>query len=245
MKIKFSLLLLLSVLTTTLNAQDPWIVKAYRQIYGKTNLTMAEVNIRNYNNGSWNSYCELVSHIVGYNNSRGSAKGDPWIFRVYCELYSEKIPSSDELNIRNYNNGSWNNYAELKRYVQAYNSPPVVVTGKFKGGKYDGKPALAVLDKGTVKAVNLIGPDGATLIGPDGGSIIGNDAGSLISNGTSIIGNDAGSFVVTKGAGVVMEGGPLRLISNTPSLRLISNYELQSVSGAKSTNWGQYKIVIR
>lgn len=116
MKHKFSFCFLFSLLIICTAAQaqcDPWIQKAYQQLYGRS-ATTQECNIKNYNNGSWNSYCELVGYIAGYKKS-----GDAWIFQAYCELYN-RVPNSSELNIRNYNNGSWNSYAELKRYIQNY-----------------------------------------------------------------------------------------------------------------------------
>ena len=114
----FSIVLAL-VFATVLHAQncDPWITKAYTQLYGR-GPTGDECNIKNYHNGSWNSYCELVGYIAGYNRNRSSTtgvKGDPWIFQAYCELYN-RTPTALEVNIGNYNQGSWNNYGELKNY---------------------------------------------------------------------------------------------------------------------------------
>src|SRR6185436_2238015 len=48
-------------------------------------------------------------------------KGDPWIFQAYKALYNRQ-PTSWELNIQNYNNGSWNNYNELATYIVQYQS---------------------------------------------------------------------------------------------------------------------------
>jgi hypothetical protein len=105
--------------TPQLKAQtcDPWIVKAYDQLYGRT-ATAEECKIANYNGGKWNSYVELVGHIATYNRNRAGnhLKGDPWIFMAYVELYN-RAPYAFELNIKLYNNGSWNNYEELKKYV--------------------------------------------------------------------------------------------------------------------------------
>ncbi|MCY7290837.1 MAG: hypothetical protein LH615_01525, partial [Ferruginibacter sp.] len=44
---------------------------------------------------------------------------DPWIIQVYKELHNRQ-PSAWELNIKNYNLGTWNNYGELKSYIQEY-----------------------------------------------------------------------------------------------------------------------------
>jgi len=92
---------------------DPWIVKAYQEIFKRTP-TAQECNIKNYNNGSWNNYCELVNYIVAYKRA-----GDPWIFKAYCEMYN-RVPGTTEQSIYNYNNGSWNSYDQLKGYISSY-----------------------------------------------------------------------------------------------------------------------------
>lgn len=46
---------------------------------------------------------------------------DPWIIQAYGELFGRK-PTAAECNISNYNNGSWNNYDQLKGYIKAYNN---------------------------------------------------------------------------------------------------------------------------
>jgi len=110
--ILFSTLLLISFTAKAQNC-DPWIQKAYLEIF-KRNPTTQECNIKNYNNGSWNSYCELVSYVAAYKRA-----GDPWIFKAYCELYN-RVPSTSESNIYNYNNGSWHSYDQLKAYISNF-----------------------------------------------------------------------------------------------------------------------------
>lgn len=136
------------------NAQDPLITKAYQKLYGRSPSTAAyEYDKYNYNNGKWGSYCELLGHIVQYNNRKsGKSIGDPWIYRIYCELYNEKIPSATELNIYNYNGGQWASYDILKKAIQDYNSPkssqppvtstPNVVIARFNWGEFDQATAV-------------------------------------------------------------------------------------------------------
>ena len=45
--------------------------------------------------------------------------GDPFIIRLYQKLYS-RYPNAWELNVQNYNKGSWSNYGTLKRYISEY-----------------------------------------------------------------------------------------------------------------------------
>src|ERR1043165_1695557 len=119
---KRNLFFLACLLATTfaLQAQncDPWITKAYTKIY-KRQPTADECNIKNYNGGHWSSFPELVGYIAAYNRNRpgNHLKGDPWIFQAYAELY-DRPPRALELDINLYNGGSWNNYNELKGYIQ-------------------------------------------------------------------------------------------------------------------------------
>lgn len=46
---------------------------------------------------------------------------DPWIKQVYNELYG-RAPSAAECNIKNYNNGSWSGYEQLKGFIRTYNT---------------------------------------------------------------------------------------------------------------------------
>ena len=173
---------------------------------------------------------------------------DPWITMAYKELYNRK-PSSTEVNIKNYNNGSWNSYDELKGYIRdyvnnktnnttTYATSPTAVIGRIKGGKIDGRSVFAIVDGAFVKTINLIGNDGSTLIGLDGSTLIGNDGGTLVGNdGASLIGNDGGTLISNNTS--------YSLISNIPSLRTMGKYSLQSVSSAKKVKWGKYTIYIK
>lgn len=122
MKHRFFLLSLVTVLAFTYaQAQcDPWIIKAYQELYGRIpNAT--ECNISNYNNGSWNNYSELVSYIKKYKGQAAAAPAncDPWIVDIYKKELGRE-PNATECNIKNYNNGSWGSYDELKSYIKRY-----------------------------------------------------------------------------------------------------------------------------
>ncbi|HYH15556.1 MAG TPA: hypothetical protein VD794_10060, partial [Flavisolibacter sp.] len=99
---------------------DPWIIKAYQELYRRTP-SATECNIRNYNNGSWNNYNELVSYIKKYNSQAAapSANCDPWIVQIYKSEFGRE-PNATECNIKNYNNGSWASYDQLKSYIRQY-----------------------------------------------------------------------------------------------------------------------------
>ncbi len=51
-----------------LQATDPWIINAYRELYGRQP-NVLKVNIHNYNNGSWSSYPELKGYVQAFQNS--------------------------------------------------------------------------------------------------------------------------------------------------------------------------------
>ena len=125
--------------------------------------------------------------------------GDPWIFQVYKELWGRQ-PSAWELNINNYNSGSWNNYGELKNYIkdyqyslqsQSYKTSVVSVANN--------RSVVGFYQNGQQIAVTLIGNDGGTLISNDVARLIGNDsAGSP----ASLVGNDGASIQLKNMAGV-------------------------------------------
>lgn len=56
--------------------------------------------------------CTLASNTKAQNC-------DPWITKIYKQFYGAN-PSSLDCNIRNYNNGSWNGYDQLKGLVRSY-----------------------------------------------------------------------------------------------------------------------------
>src|SRR5665647_895946 len=91
-------------------------------------------------------------------------KGDPWIFQAYKELYNGP-PTAWELNIQNYNGGSWNNYGELKNYIVQYQhskgSQGLSISTTSLG---NGKIAVLFNLNGKSIAANLITNDGGTII---------------------------------------------------------------------------------
>ncbi|TCJ12653.1 hypothetical protein EPD60_15420 [Flaviaesturariibacter flavus] len=72
MKLKLFLPVLASICFTAAHAQncDPWIKQAYKELFGREP-NGTECNIRNYNNGSWNSYDQLKGYIKTYNKTSG------------------------------------------------------------------------------------------------------------------------------------------------------------------------------
>lgn len=211
---------------------DPWVVQAYNQLYGRKP-TAQECNIKNYNNGSWNNYCELVGYIAAYNRYKAGnfLKGDPWIFQVYCEVYN-RAPNAWELNTQNYNNGSWNNYGELKRYVQQYQSALSQNNLFPKIGDLNGNTAVVFTDKNNnAVAVDLVSKDGGRVIAAGGGNVISAGGDNVIAPG--------GGNVIAPG------GGNLIVTQNMPGLSFGSDRTLQSVGTRVISTAGKTKLVIR
>ncbi|MCE3282987.1 MAG: hypothetical protein K0Q66_1724 [Chitinophagaceae bacterium] len=221
--------------TNGLQAQstDPWITKAYKEIYNKTP-NAEESKISNYNNGSWGGYCELVSYIVTYNNAKSGShiKGDPWIFKAYCELYN-RVPTFWETNIKNYNNGSWSSYDELKKFIQEYftslsNNKLEVKMAKAQGAKSNELAVVFVLD-GKIQAANLIGNDAGSLLAIGGEAI--NAKGV-----TKLIGMDGATLIGMDGA----------TLKDLAGVQFLSGYTVKSGDGSKTIKTsGKTSLVIK
>ncbi len=214
-KMLLTLLLFSSVAIMTVSAQqgDPWIIQAYKELYSRQP-TPSELNINNYNNGSWKSYPELKQYVSGYISSKaGVLKGDPWIFQSYSELYG-RSPNALELNIKNYNGGTWANYAELKKYVSDFQTSlkqagitlstsvvkDVAVVGIFQNGKQIAAAALST------NAGQIIAASGAGIISGGAGNIIAGGAGNLLAN-------DGASIAISTAMGGISFGSSYTLQS--------------------------------
>jgi hypothetical protein len=121
----------------------------------------------------------IVILIMTCTFETSAQKADPWIIQAYKEMYGRQ-PTTWELNINNYNLGSWNNYPELKRYVQEYQSSMqnngYTVSLKALANN---QTRVTFLQNGTAVAAGLIGNDAGSLVGNDGASLIGNDVAGL------------------------------------------------------------------
>ncbi len=133
------------------------------------------------------------------------AKGDPWIKKYYNESYNRE-PTPLEYNIKNYNNGSWNNYGELARYIGEYqkNIAANNLTFKFSKPVGNNSVVVGVFQNGTQLAASLISQDGGKVIAAGGGNIISGGAGNVIAaGGGNVIAAGGGNIAVypsTKGA---------------------------------------------
>lgn len=147
--------------------------------------------------------------------------GDPWIHQAYVELYNRQ-PTAWELNIYNYNNGSWNNYNELKQYIKDYQSALSkaglsINTKNVNGGQtlvgfnLNGKQvALDLVSTSDGKVIaaggaNVVAAGGANLVAAGGANlqVNANMAGVVTGNRYSV--QSAGTTVVpTSGKGALI-----------------------------------------
>lgn len=151
---------------------------------------------------------------------------DPWINNAYREL-AGRAPTGrgevGECNIKLYNNGSWNNYDELKRYVQEVRSNLKIGVKDLANGKW----GMAVQGNGAT-AVNVFDLAG-NMVAAGGGNLIGNDSGGLVAaGGGNLVGND---------------GASIKIDRNTPGFSFSGGYS--ALSGIKIKTSGRGGISVR
>lgn len=204
---KIASILLLAVVLTSVTAKsfaqkcDPWIVTGYKELFGR-DPSGTECNIKNYNNGSWGSYCELVRHIAAYNRF-----GDNWIFQAYCEMYN-RTPTKWELNIKNYRNGAWSDYNDLKGGIKDFQNNLIgnklgTVTVTANGQTI----AIFTENKKPVTA-NLISQDGARVVAAGGANVVAAGGANVVAaGGANVVASGGANVVAAGGANVVAAGG--------------------------------------
>ena len=133
-------------------------------------------------------YFALLLFILAVNfNASAQLKGDPWIFKVYKELWGIQ-PNAWELNIKNYNGGSWNSYAELKKYVSQYQNS-MTTQGLTVSVKNISDVNFAVVfnQNGRSIAVDLITNDGGTIKVAGAGNIALISGANLLANAGIVV----------------------------------------------------------
>jgi len=206
---------------------DPWITAIYKQVYNRQP-SSEECNIKNYNNGSWSNYQQLTDYIKKYQNSRSGAKlsssmvtGDPWIMEIYQKLYGRR-PNSFELNIKMYNNGSWNSYDQLRGYIQQFqkslSDEGIVIETGMIDEKYN---LVAVKKDGEYIAAIMLENNGGNVVAGGGGNVIAAGGGNVIAAG-------GGNVIAAGGGNVIAAGGGNVIAAGGGNLR---NYRVNSTGG--------------
>jgi hypothetical protein len=243
----------------TATSCDPWITQIYKQLYNRTP-SAEECNIKNYNNGSWNSYDQLVSYIKSYNNKKTTSqpvkvtqlKGDAWIFQLYKELYNRQ-PNAWELNIKNYNNGSWDNYAQLKTYIQQYQNALKQNNIEIKTGTMGDKDVVWFYVNGKPEAVNLVSRDAGSVIAAGGDNVIAAGGGNLIQQnggyviapgGANVVAPGGANVIAPGGGNVIAPGGANLISSNMAGVTFGSGYRIASQNGKVIRTSGKTTLII-
>lgn len=121
----------------------------------------------------------MLIMLLNINANTQNLTGDPWIFQAYKELYG-RSPTAFELNINNYNLGSWNSYPELKKYIQ-----------EFQGNGYNIKVTTLTNDRSAAVFYEGNDPVAIALISNKGGGLISENSTALISvDHARLIGSD-------------------------------------------------------
>jgi len=193
---------------------DPWIVSIYTELYQRKPNT-EECNIKNYNNGSWSSYAQLKEYIKAYKSgpaslSPASVTGDPWITSIYKTVYNRQ-PNCWELNINNYNGGSWGSYDELTKYIRDFQNNLQKSGVTIETAMLSKDRSLVAFKKdGAYIAANILSNTNGSIIAGGAGNIIAGGAGNIIAGG-------AGNLIDLVSGKIIASGGG-NAISNTASI---------------------------
>jgi hypothetical protein len=156
--------------------------------------------------------------IISLSVVKAQLKGDPWIFQTYKELYNRQ-PTAWELNIQNYNLGSWNNYGELKTYVQNYQSSLSNAGFSVSTISLNANRTVALFYQGgKAIAVDLITNDGGSIVASGAGNIVASGAGNVVTNASGNITNLAG---VSFGGKYTLQSTGTKVISTSGKGALI------------------------
>lgn len=214
---------------------DPWITQAYKELYNRAP-SSSECNIYNYNKGSWNGYDQLKGYIRKFNDALPKATkevmpsltGDPWIFKIYKELYNRQ-PNAWELNIQLYNKGSWSSYDNLKKYIQDYQQSSSNNGLSVATAPYNGNVLVGFYLTGQQVATNVVAPGGGNVVAAGGANVIAaGDAKVVAAGGANVVAPGGANIIVNSSmAGVrigdkyVGQSGTTRVIPTSGSAAMI------------------------
>ena len=153
-----------------------------------------------------------------FNVNAQSLQGDPWIFQVYKEVYN-RTPNALELNIKNYNGGSWNNYQELKKYVQDFQSSFRQAGMTVSTAYVKNVAVVGIKQHGQQIAVAALSLNGGQIIASDGASIVAGGAGNIVAGGAgNLIGQDGAGIAVNSSMGGIGFGGSYTIASTNTNV---------------------------
>ncbi|MHB1177321.1 MAG: hypothetical protein ACYCZO_03225, partial [Daejeonella sp.] len=154
-----------------------------------------------------NNYAELKNYVSRYQSAKGSSlQGDPWIFQIYKELYNRN-PNALEVNIKNYNGGSWSNYADLKKYIQEFQSSLMQSGITISTAFVNNVAIVGIKQNGQQVAVAALSLNGGQIVANDGATIVSGGAGNIVSGGAgNLIGQDGAGITINSAMGGISFG---------------------------------------
>jgi hypothetical protein len=228
MLMTFAALTTLSVFSTNARAQctNTNVNRAIQEVTGRAP----------YRDAQWNE-CNLVGNVSGMSHvaivndvkAAGLCK-DPWITKAYYTMSPARIPAgwgtTNECNVKLYNNGSWGSYSQLSTSVFNYYTDINQTRNTFKTvvkpGKnpnVDANPFVVIgVQENSARFSNRveIAASRETLVGNDGASILSNaNAGLVAAGGGNVVPTGAGSLISNATASFTAVRVPQQMLQST------------------------------
>lgn len=142
--------------------------------------------------------------------------GDPMIFKAYREIYN-RSPNALEINIKNYNAGTWNSYEELKNFIKDFQNSLLRASLTISSVYLKEVVVIGIRENGQQIAVAALSMNGGKILANNGSAIVSGVAGNIISgNGGNLTGQDGSGIIVnTKMGGIGYASGDISPSANT------------------------------
>ncbi len=174
-------------------------------------------------------FCSLVALTSLVTTSVSAQCRDPWVTSAIKEVYGRNPVGRGEFcdcNIRLYNNGSWNSYAQLKGFVQEVKNSGLQMGYAITNNGN----AVMVVKLGNQMAASMLNASGQ-IVAAGGGNIVAAGGGNIVAAG--------GGNIVAAG------GGNFRGLSRgTPGFQFSGGYQTLSTGQSRLKTSGNGAIVV-
>jgi hypothetical protein len=137
--------------------------------------------------------------FVNINEAIPQLKGDPWIFQVYSEVYGRK-PNAWELNIYNYNKGSWSSYEQLKGFIKDYQNYLSQNKIEIRTGGYNRNILVGFYKNGKQVAANVVAAGGGNVVAAGGANVVAAGGANVVAAGGANVVAAGGANLITAAA---------------------------------------------
>jgi hypothetical protein len=138
------------------------------------------------------------------------------IQKAYQYLYLRDANAWESIP-QNYNNGTWSNLEDLKKYVHEYNMKigAAGITFKFSQQTFNNNTkVVGIFQNGRQIAADLVASGGGNLVASGGGNLIASGGGNLVaSGGGNLVASGGGNIAVTTATKGASFGGSYTLAS--------------------------------